>query len=210
MKRIVVFILLVANVYLAINQYLKYRRYNPGRDYNYIAKTKEIDANYHDTKLVTEYFELAHKAGSFARKVWYNEGIDVLYEDQTNPQSQNAVQAYNQMLARIKHLEAKLIASKKMKAQGLDNKAIKFVEKKGITPKNYELFQRIEKQPIIKGDTTLLTWEVQNQLIKKGYKIPLDGKYRDVTEEAIMKFQIKNKIFASGKVDERTLRLLLK
>jgi peptidoglycan hydrolase-like protein with peptidoglycan-binding domain len=51
---------------------------------------------------------------------------------------------------------------------------------------------------------------VQNQLIKKGYKIPLDGKYRDVTEEAIMQFQIKNKIFASGKVDERTLRLLLK
>lgn len=210
MKRIIIFILLVANVYIAINQYLKYRRYNPGRDYNYAAKTKEIDANYHDSKAVLEYFELAHKVGSFARKVWYNEGIDVLYEDQSNTQSHNAVLAYNKMLARIKLLEAKLVNSKKLKAQGLDNKAIKFIEKRGVKPQNYELYKRIRRQPLIKGDTTLMAWEVQNCLIKKGYKIPLDGKYRGVTEEAIMKFQIKNKIFASGKVDERTLRLLLK
>ncbi len=46
MKRIVIFIFLVANVYIAINQYLRYRRYNPAKDYNYPAKTKEIDANY--------------------------------------------------------------------------------------------------------------------------------------------------------------------
>jgi len=210
MKRIVIFIFLVANIYIAINQYLKYRRYNPGEDYNYPAKTKEIDANYYDSKAVMEYFELAHKAGSFARKVWYNESIDVLYENQSNPQARNAVMAYNKMLSRVKFLEAKLITSKQLKAQGLDNKAIKFIEQKGIQPINYELYQRIDQQPIAKGDTTLMTWEIQNRLIKKGYKIPLDGKYRDVTEEAIMKFQIKNKIFASGKVDERTLRLLLK
>lgn len=210
MKRIVVFILLVANVYIAINQYLKYRRHNPGRDYNYIVKTKEIDANYYDSKIVVEYFELAHKIGSFARKVWYNESIDVLYENQADTQSRNAVLAYNKMKARVKFLEAKLIASKELKAQGLDNKAIKFIEKNGVNSKNYELYQRVQKQPLIKGDTTLLTWEVQNRLIKKGYKIPLDGKYRGVTEEAVMRFQIKNKIFASGKVDERTLRLLLK
>lgn len=210
MKRIIIFILLVANVYIAINQYLKYRRHNPGRDYNYAAKTQEVDANYHDSKAVLEYFELAHKAGSFARKVWYNEGIDVLYEDQSNTQSHNAVLTYNKMLARVKLLEAKLVNSKKLKAQGLDNKAIKFIEENGVKSQNYELYKRIREQPLIKGDTTLMTWEVQNCLIKKGYKIPLDGKYRGVTEEAIMKFQIKNKIFASGKVDERTLRLLLK
>ena len=210
MKRIIVFILLVANVYIAINQYLTYRRHNPGQDYNYIAKTKEIDVNYHDSKVVVEYFELAYKTGSFARKVWYNEGIDVLYEDEAGTQSHNAVLTYNKMRARVKLLEAKLLASKQLKAQGLDNQAIKFIEKNGVKSKNYELYKYIQKRPLTKGDSTLLTWEIQDQLIKKGYKISLDGQYRDATEEAIMRFQIKNKIFASGKVDERTLRLLLK
>ncbi|TAF67468.1 MAG: peptidoglycan-binding protein [Cytophagales bacterium] len=208
MKRILLIAAAASIIYIAINQYITYRRYNPANNYTY-QPNDNVDANYHNPQMVKEYYELTYEIGSFARNAWYSDGIDVLYIDNTDAQSQNAIKKYNQMLARVKFLENKLLTSKELKKQGFGNEEIIFIEKKGINPAHYHLFKIVEKNTFNKGDTGEIIWTTQEKLIKLGYLMPYDGKFIDITEDALKKFQQKNKLRPTGVIDEATLRSLL-
>lgn len=210
MKKILLFIIALSLIYLVVNRCQTYYRYNPGKDYNYVlADSLNIDANYHDAKMLEEYYRLSYEIGSFARMVWNSEGIDVRYPNKSDSVSINASKHYENMKNRARHIEGKLKESKELKKQGYSNEDIKFIEKTGISRRNLDIHKAIAKKNLQVGDTGRYVWEVQNRLIKNGYSIPLDGKYIDITENAVKKFQEKYKLYPSGIIDEKTLRLLL-
>ncbi|MGE0747374.1 MAG: peptidoglycan-binding protein [Rhodospirillales bacterium] len=49
---------------------------------------------------------------------------------------------------------------------------------------------------------------VQEALIKQGYKVKVDGMMGKKTRSALRKFQAKNKLKATGRIDEQTLAKL--
>jgi len=62
---------------------------------------------------------------------------------------------------------------------------------------------------LIKGDSGLAVKELQQDLLKLGYKLPkygADGGYGDETVEAVKKFQADNKLTVDGKAGEQTLK----
>jgi hypothetical protein len=153
---------------------------------------------------------VANEAGVFARKVWFNDGIDVLFPDERDEQSLMASTYYNQLISQARELEARLRASKKLKKAKYDNEAIAFIEEKGIAQDEYMMYKAVQERPLSKGDTSAVVWKVQGILIKLGYDIPHDGLFIEITEDAVKKFQKSRKLLASGKVDEMTMRELLK
>lgn len=60
-----------------------------------------------------------------------------------------------------------------------------------------------------KGDNSPYIADLQNMLIKKGYKIDADGKFGPKTEYAVKDFQKKNKLAITGTIDTNTLNLLM-
>jgi hypothetical protein len=96
------------------------------------------------------------------------------------------------------------------------------VEKK-VTPKyNSEPIQNLsqDKQNIMiyefgsralwKGHSGTDVVELQNILVRKGYKIQVTGDFNDETDLALKKFQKKHKIDPSGKMDVKTVYYLKK
>lgn len=209
MKRIVVFLILVFLGLLTFFQYQKYRKFSYPNAYDYVINTQEIDVNYHEPALIKEYFETATYLGNFAREQWTNYGIDVLSSDIEIPQAKNAAQTYQTMLARVKFLEAKLIHSKKLKQQGFDNEAIAYIEKNGISEKNYSLHKLIAGKTFRKGDKDRAIWEIQKLISQKWQAIQIDGVFSDETEQAIKKIQQEKQSYPSGIIDEDFLKLLL-
>ena len=47
-------------------------------------------------------------------------------------------------------------------------------------------------------------------MVKKGFAIPSDGIFKEITENALKNFQEKNKLFPNGKIDLITLDYLLR
>jgi murein L,D-transpeptidase YcbB/YkuD len=209
MKRIIVLFFVVATMFLLYFQYAKYRKFSYPNEYDYIINTKEIDVNYHKPELVQEYFEKAVRLGNFAREQWSNYEIDVRSPENT-PQAQNAAKLYEQMLARVKYLEAKLIASQKLKSQGYDNQAIALIEEKQIAPENLKVFLLIDGKIFKKGDENKAIWEIQKLINQKGIKIQVDGIFNDETERAVKTIQEQAGNFPSGIMDEDFVKLLLK
>ena len=210
MKNIAILLSVVALVVIAYVQFKKHRRFSPPNEYDYVAKTDQIDANYHNQLLVTEYFETCYKIGNFARQTWYNEDIDVLTEDREVPQSTNATATYTRLRTRVGALEIRFKESKRLKSLGFDNSAIKIIEEKGLSEKNFVAFQLLNGKKIIKGQDDATVWELQKLLIAKGLSVKLDGVYNDETMNAIKEFQQKNTLYPSGIADETTINLLLK
>jgi murein L,D-transpeptidase YcbB/YkuD len=209
MKRIIVLFFVVATIFLLYFQYAKYRKFSYPNEYDYIINTKEIDVNYHKPELVQEYFEKAVRLGNFAREQWSNYEIDVRSPENT-PQAQNAAKLYEQMLARVKFLEAKLIASQKLKNQGYDNQAIALIEEKQIAPENLKVFSLVGNQTFKKGDENKAIWEIQKLINQKGIKIRIDGIFNEETEQAVKKLQQQADMYPSGLIDEDFVKLLLK
>ncbi len=210
MKNIAILLSVVALVVIAYVQFKKHRKFSPPNEYDYVAKTDQIDVNYHNQTLVTEYFETCYKIGNFARQTWYNEGIDVLTEDREIPQSANATATHTRLRTRANTLETRLRESKKLKTAGFDNDAIKIIEERGLSEKNFMAFQLLNGKKIIKGQEDTSVWEMQKLLIAKGFSLKLDGVYNDETMTAVKEFQQKNALYPSGMADETTINLLLK
>ena len=209
MKRLIILFFVLATAFLLYFQYVEYRKFSPPNVYDYAINTKDIDVNYYNQAAVSEYFDKATRLGNFAREQWYNYEIDVL-SPENSPQAQNAAKFYQQMLARIKFLEALLIASQKLKSQGFDNSAIRTIEEKQISPENFRIYALINGKTLKKGDKEKVIWDIQKLINKKGFNIQVDGFFNDETELAIKKIQENNETYPSGVIDEEFITLLLK
>lgn len=209
MKRIIILLVFISLVIIAFSQYLKYKKFNIPNDYDYKI-AEDIDANYHDVSLLSDYYTTAYQIGSLAREMWFNHGIDVKLADKSDPQSVSATLAYNQLLAKVKFLEGKLRESKRLKDLGYNNLDIKYMEENGVSEKNFLLYQLFGGKPLKNGEKSEAVWELQSLLVKAGYEIPIDGFFSDKTEGAIKEFQKSQKIYPSGIADTKTLKLLIK
>ena len=131
-------------------------------------------------------------------------------EDREIPQSANATATHTRLRTRANTLETRLRESKKLKTAGFDNDAIKIIEERGLSEKNFMAFQLLNGKKIIKGQEDTSVWEMQKLLIAKGFSLKLDGVYNDETMTAVKEFQQKNALYPSGMADETTINLLLK
>lgn len=210
MKKLVFIVIIVTLPLIAFFQFQNYRRFNPPVAYEYII-SDEVDVNYYDQELVDEYFAKAVEIGAFARLKWSNEGLDVRFPDEAKPEEINAARYWNELTARVRLLERKLIFSKALKAKGHTNQEVRIAES-GFEVENLDLLKEQEGiQGIRAGDQSRYVWMVQKRLIEKGYEHKLDGLFGDDTRDAITAFQNDQGIYPEGLINEATFeRLFLK
>ena len=209
MKKLAWIIVIALLLVIAFFQFKRYRRFHPGTDYNY-SVSADIDVNYHDPRVVMDYYETAYKAGNFARSTWASDGIDVKFPDSGDPEEEAAARTYEQILATAKFLEEKLKNSKALKAQGFSNSDIREIEEKGLSPEKLEFSRQIGETTLTKGDEGPAVFLLQKLLIDQGMELPVDGKFIDQTESAVQAFQAKQGLIPTGIADPYTLEKLMK
>lgn len=208
MKKLIVLLIIVLLGFIVFFQFKKYTRLNAPAQYEYPINPK-VDVNYYDQKMVADYYELAFEVGSYARSQWFNHKIDVLYKDNSSDASLKATAVYNQMKASVAEIENHLLLSSKLKSQGFSNADIRAMDSRGESPKQYLLYKKIQNADLKFGDEGSDVLIMQQELNKKGLKIRIDGIFDRETEDAVMKFQLENNLFADGIADERTLLKLI-
>lgn len=215
MKQIIIFLLLIILCLISYGQYSKYKRFSL-ESYAYKTSNK-IDLEYHNKAVLFDYYEAIERVNGYIISQWSANGIDVRNPKKNNERTMAAVNIYTKKLAEVKYFEARLEHAKSLKEKGLTNKDIKLIEDKGITQKE---LQKEEEQKMITtlfanhsnlkfGETNALVYEIQKLLVKKGHDIIVDGTYQNITINAIKAFEAKHNLFADGKLDALTLKVLL-
>tara|TARA_B100000446_G_C10530338_1_gene333466 strand:- start:768 stop:1418 length:651 start_codon:yes stop_codon:yes gene_type:complete len=215
MKKLLIVLIMVILLIFAYNQYKEYQRFHP-ENYNY--KTgQNIDIEYYNQDVVYNYFEAVQSLNGFAAMQWSANKIDVKSPENDDDATQYIVEEYHKKLAKVKYYEAKLEASKQLKKEGFTNSQIKAKLEGNTAPKNSEVAEFNTKiksmfnpsSKIRLGEKSAFIYEIQKLLVKKGYDIPVDGVYKNITQDAIYKFEEKNNLFPDGDLDVLTLDALL-
>lgn len=210
MKRLFYIIVIIGIPVIVFFQYQKWTKFSTPNQYDY-SISNEIDNHYFDQNLVKLYYQNSSEIGSYARSVWYTDGIDVKNYNQNDPESKNKAIYYEFLVAQTKMIEKKLEESKALKQQGLNNQQIKTLFETGIS------LQEKQKEELIKsyvgvqfGDFNQQVFEVQKKLNDLGYTLPVDGNFRNSTQESIRKFQTDNNLAPTGLIDLKTSQFLFK
>lgn len=217
MKKILIAILVVILLIFAYNQYQDYQRFHP-KQVNYTT-TETVDLNYHNQDVVYNYYEAIEELNHYIISQWTVNRIDVRNPENDDVETEYASKQYAKKLARVKFYEGKLTQSHTLKKEGLANKDIKLFEEKNLSSKEYKMqhkalafkafmFENLPKNNLFSGQTNAFVYEMQKLLVKKGYNIPVDGVYKNITSEAIKDFETKNNLFADGIIDRLTLEAL--
>lgn len=209
MKKLIISIFLILLLLIVFFQFQNFRRLNPPAQYEF-AINKEIDVNYYDPIAVKEYFKSAYEIGVFARELWYNERIDVLYPDYSSEQSIDASKVFITMKSKATELEMKLLHSAHLKKQGFANNEIREMDIKGIGPDQYQLEKYYESVHLKIGDENQSVLQLQMMLNKRGYKIRQDGIFNLETKGAVQQFQRSKGLLPTGIADKRVLIELIK
>jgi hypothetical protein len=216
MKQLIIFLLIVIVALIGYGKYSQYKRYN-SPEINY-KTDKKLDIAYHNQELVLNYYEAIENLDSYIMLQWSANDIDVRTPKEDNIETRNAVDTYAKKVAKVKYYESILENSLQLKAKGLSNKEVKFLEETGIDIETYqkkESFAKIKSlfDPNInlyKGETNAIIYEVQKRLNELGYLIKIDGVYRIETLEAIKAFEEKNNLLPDGFIDVLSLELMFK
>jgi hypothetical protein len=219
MKQIIITLLVVLLLILGFNLYSDYKRFHsPGSDY---VSTQKIDLNYYDSTTLENYYQAIEEVNAYVRTAWANDDVDVRNPEDDDEDTKAVVSGYTKKLGIVKLYEEKLVQSAKMKSEGLNDKDVIAFEESGFKGKDYNEFikrkflmetfkSNPEKYSLKVGDFNSFVFELQKILVKKGYNIPVDGLFRDITLKAVGAFEQKNGLFADGKVDAVTLDYLLR
>jgi Putative peptidoglycan binding domain len=208
MKKIALPVLVLILSIIVIWQFRQLRRLSPPDDYEY-AFRQDIDMDYHNPRLVADYYETGYSIGTFAREAWRTHGIDVRHPDGDWALSRNAGQRYDRLRAVADTMGMRLARSLAFKKQGLNNEDIRTIEARGATAEQVRVQKHFHATQILRGDKSPAVTVLQGKLLAKGYTIPHDGYYWTETEQAVMDFQQKNKLAATGVADLETLHLLI-
>ena len=219
MKQIIITLLVVIFLLLGYNLYSDYKRFHsPGSDY---VSSQKIDLNYYDSATLQNYYQAIEDANGYVKMAWTNNDVDVRNPEDDDDATKAVVSGYTKKLGIVKLYENKLVQSAKMKSEGLTDKDIIAFENSGFKGKDYNEFikrkflmeafkSNPEKYSLKVGDYSSFVYELQKILVKKGYNIPIDGLFRDITLKAVGEFEQKNGLFADGKIDAVTLDYLLR
>lgn len=219
MKQIIITLLVVILLILGFNLYRDYKRFHaPGSDY---ISSQKIDLNYYDSTTLQNYYQAIEEVNSYVRTAWANDDVDVRNPEDNDDDTKAVVSGYTKKLGIVKLYEDKLVQSAKMKSEGLNDKDVIAFEESGFKAKDYNEFikrkflmetfkSNPEKYSLKVGDFNSFVYELQKILVKKGYNIPIDGLFRDITLKAVGAFEQKNGLFPDGKIDAVTLDYLLR
>lgn len=219
MKQIIIALLVVVFLILGFNLYSDYKRFHsPGSDY---ISSQKIDLNYYDSTTLQNYYQAIEEVNSYVRTAWANDDVDVRNPEDNDDDTKAVVSGYTKKLGVVKLYEDKLVQSAKMKSEGLNDKDVIAFEESGFKAKDYNEFikrkflmetfkSNPEKYSLKVGDFNSFVYELQKILVKKGYNIPIDGLFRDITLKAVGAFEQKNGLFPDGKLDAVTLDYLLR
>lgn len=214
MKQLIILLLLIIGFFIGFGKYKQYKRYNsPEVDY---TTDKKLDLEYHNQELVINYHKAIEDLNSYVMMQWTANDIDVRTPEDDDEETKLAITKYSDKLAQIQYYEAKLEKSALLKAKGLSNKQIKFLEETGTDFKTYKHQQEIakikgmfnDKEKLSYGQTSALIFEVQKKLVTHGFDIAVDGIYKIETRTAIKAFEEKNNLFPDGLLDVLTLDAL--
>lgn len=218
MKQLIIFILIVILGFIGYDFYKDWARFN-APEYHYNSDTK-IDKNYHDQSVVMDYHNAVADLNAFVKLQWTANDIDVRLPEKDDLETQTAVKEYAQKLGHVTYLEEKLAQSATYKSKGWDNYKIMAFENNQLSPelitkkKQRELLQQLYKSEAVTsqriGAKSPLIFEVQKQLIDKGYDISLDGVFAQITSTALADFEAKNNFYPDGKIDALTFDALIK
>jgi len=206
MKKILPFVIAIFLGIIAFTTFVKYYKINaPVYAYEMLD---QIDVNYYDQALVSTYFKDIQELESFVRRTWYNHRINVLYIDNESEESVKYGTQFNLLKSKLSFIQAKLTDSYQLKKKGFDNLQIKKIHKEGIPQWHFDMDYRLLNLAF--GDSGEKVWLLQKKLKSFGYDIPVDGEFKNETEIALKAFQEKNNLYPGGKVNESTLRALIK
>jgi hypothetical protein len=211
MKQLIILLLIIIALIIGIGKYQQYQRYNSPK-VNY-KTDKKLDFEYHNQEVVINYYKVIEDLNSYIMMQWSANEIDVRTPEDDNEETKLAVIKYSEKLAIIAYYETKLEKSLNLKANGLNNSEIKYLENIGTDLASYNKLLVNNKiktmfksnQKINYNQKSTLIFEVQKRLIANGYKITLDGVYKEETLNAIKVFEEKNNLFADGILDVLTL-----
>ncbi|MBY0486239.1 MAG: peptidoglycan-binding protein [Flavobacteriaceae bacterium] len=219
MKQIIITLLIIIFLLLGYNLYSDYKRFHsPGSDY---VSTQKIDLHYYDSTTLQNYYQAIEDANGYVKMAWTNDDVDVRNPEDDDDDTKAVVSGYTKKLGIVKLYEEKLVQSAKMKSEGLNDKDVIAFEESGYKAKDYNEFikrrflmetfkSNPEKYSLKVGDYSSFVYELQKILVKRGYNIPVDGLFRDITLKAVGEFEQKNGLFPDGKIDAVTLDYLLR
>ena len=219
MKGLILFLLVIIVSIMGYNQYQKYQRFHP-KNVNYVSQDP-IDNSYHDQKVVLNYYEAIEVLNGYVISQWSANRIDIRNPKKDNAATTYAVNEYHKKLGRVKYYESILQQSSAYKTRGLSNVEIRAMEQNSLTPEAlaaykqqkefYTLFEKVvSKKSLKQGDHSPWVFELQKQLNTEGYNIPVDGKFRTKTADALEDFEFKNELYPDGILDVLTLKKLMK
>jgi|GEM_PF-616108 len=219
MKKLLIAFLIIVILMFAYTQYRDYKRFH-APEIDYVSK-KEIDKNYYNPLVLQQYYQAVEDVNSYVRLQWNTQGIDVRHPEDDDIDTKYAVKGYTSLLANVKVYEDKLVQSLEMKKNGYNNKYVINFEKSGVSPKEYDQFLKNqflvdclqsnpEKYALRVGDYGPFVLEIQKLLAKKGYELPIDGVFREITLKCVGAFEQKNGLFPDGKIDAITLDYLMR
>ncbi len=208
MKRLLFIIFIISiGSYLTV-QYFKDRRYNPPSNYDYVI-SEDIDRDYYDPSVLENYYQSALEVGSYARSLWYNEGLDVRFPDDEKFESIEAMKHYNQLIVAVKTLEDQLVYSKMLKDEGFSDDEVIMMLKNEMEPSEMELIDSEYLIGLQIGDKGSEVWDLQLLLNNHGDSIPVDGIFSVATLDRVIAIQESAMIYPSGEIDEKTLKAIL-
>ena len=209
MKKILIAATIIVLAIVVVIQTMRIRRLSPPEAYEYTFR-EDIDLDYFDAAAVKSYFDSGYEAGSFAREMWKNRGLNVRLPESDDLSNRIAVKRYNHLLAYSDSLGARLSQSLKLKAEGFTNADIRKLQHDGISKSVLKIEKQFGASELKLGDQSKGVYKLQNLLNAKGYTIPNDGYFFTETVAAVKDFQRKATLYPSGVADLETLEAILR
>ncbi|GAB4408991.1 MAG: hypothetical protein OHK0039_12440 [Bacteroidia bacterium] len=131
--------------------------------------------------------------------------MDLRRVDPADQRSSLWHRTYQSYLGAAAAIEARLLQSAQLKQAGWTNDEIRQLETEGLSPAAAEL-RRLGNTRVLAttGAEGALVYRVQQYLTSLGYKMPVDGVFRDETRRGLIDYQQAHKLYPSGSLDEAT------
>ncbi len=207
--RVLFIIVFLTITYVVVKQY---RKVHPPMDFSHPISS-QVDPKYHSRNSLNTYYNLCFEVESLAQYFWFENLINILEENQHNPEALKARKNYLAKLHLLQSIESELVQSKGLKTQGYSNFDIQKIEQIGIRQfLQLEKEKRLEESLAVlaeKGTISRFVYFTQCQLNLFGYQIREDGIFDSETEQAVIKYQKSIQQFPTGMMDKYTYRKLV-
>lgn len=207
MKQIGRVIGILVLVYLG---YWGYKKYMQGQmpQSALLPISEQIDLEYHNERVLLDYYDLTYSLNALSKKTWHNHLEDITTSTSVDPEFVDIQSHYQHKRTIRDRIEQKLINSKTLKAEKqYDN----FDVIQSETRQNYlkpNVHLSTNKVIYERGDVNEGVLIVQNMLWSLGYKLLLDGVFRQETEFVVKQYQKDKHLIESGYVDFNTYESL--